>query len=228
MWAYFTLVSPGPHGRLCSPPQTQGTHFLCPPNTVRQVHAGDPWPSPRVESGAITLTLYPRQEKPGRHAQKQQRVNAGWRRLGQMLGRNRQDLKSVLPLRHQRNLESWQIWPFQPLPMMTEVGRVRLNFLTCLSLPDWGLFSLKPQVPARHHWRVRMGMCVCEHMCASRCTHLPMGTTHMTNLQAKASCNLLTKGAKMQQRLPKTHLHLVIIWNGIKKSASNMRNTFVQ
>lgn len=104
MRACFTLVSPGPRSRLCSPPQTQGTHFLCPPNTVRQVHAGDPWPSPRVESGAITLTLYPRQEKPGRRVQKQQRVNAGWRRLGQMLGWNRQDLKSVLPLRHQGTL----------------------------------------------------------------------------------------------------------------------------
>lgn len=25
----FTLASPDPRGRLCSPPQTQGTHFLC-------------------------------------------------------------------------------------------------------------------------------------------------------------------------------------------------------
>lgn len=25
----FTPASPDPRGRLCSPPQTQGTHFLC-------------------------------------------------------------------------------------------------------------------------------------------------------------------------------------------------------
>lgn len=37
----FSLASPDPRGRLRSPPQTQGTHFLCPSKAAEEAHAGD-------------------------------------------------------------------------------------------------------------------------------------------------------------------------------------------